>query len=218
MFDHTKELLTSAPLLVHYNDNFELLLTADTSIYGLGAVLSHRMHDGTEQPIAYAFKLLSKSERRYSQLDKEALSIISAVTKFLQFLIGRHFVILSDHKPLHYLLVSDKAVLAMASARIQHWALLSSAYHYSIAHRPGKDHANTETFSRLPLPTTPAEQPDTRDTILLFECLQVSPLNVTDIRRGTDRDPLLSKVCKGGLHIYWERSSSHLCAVETSCL
>ena len=133
-FDCAKELLMSAPLLVHYNNNFELLLAAEASLYGLGAVLSHRMPDGTEQPIAYASRSLSKSERRYSQLDKEALSIIFAVAKFCQFLMGRRFVILLDHKPLKHLFAADKAVPAMASARIQRWALLLSAYHYSIAH------------------------------------------------------------------------------------
>ena len=114
------------------------------------------------------------------------LSFVFGVTKFRQFLIGRHFVILSDHKPLRHLFASDKAIPPMASARIQRWALLLSVYQYSIAHRPGKDHANADTLSRLPLATMPTEEPDTGDTVLLFECLQVSPLSVSNIRRGTD--------------------------------
>ena len=40
----------------------------------------------------------------------------------------------------------------------------------------------------------PADDQPSSDTVLLFECLQVSPLSVSDIRRGTDRDPLLAKV------------------------
>ena len=91
-------------------------------------------------------------------------------------------------------MAADKPIPAMASARIQHWSLLLSAYDYSICHQPGKAHANANTFSRLPLATTPAEDQLTGNTVLLFECLQVSQLSVSNIRRGTDQDPLLAKV------------------------
>ena len=131
-FRCARTMLSSASLLVHYDDRYDLLIAADTSPYGLGAVLSHKMPDGTKQQVAYVSRSLSKAERRYSQLDKEALAIIFAVTKFRQFLLGRHFVILSYHKPLHYLLGSDKAVPSMAYSSIQRWALSLCAYNYNI--------------------------------------------------------------------------------------
>ena len=105
----------------------------------------------------------------------------------------------------------------MASARLQRWALLLSAYDYDIRYRPGKSHANGDTFSRLPLSTTPTSTPQPGETVLLFECLSVTPLTVTDIRRGTDRDPLLSRIrtytlqgwpsslTEGELQPYWRR-------------
>ena len=164
-FQRAKQLLTSASLLVHYNDSYELLLAADASPYGVGAVLSHRMPDGTDQPVEYASRLLSPAKRRYSQLDKEALSIIFGVTKFRQYLLGRHhFVILSDHKPLSYLFAADKSIPAMASARIQRWSLLLRAYDYSISHRPGKQHANTDTSAgyRWPLHPPKTNHPGTQ--------------------------------------------------------
>ena len=67
----------------------------------------------------------------------------------------------------------------MASARLRRWAILLSAYDYSIQHRPGKSHANADTFSRLPLSTTTTSASPTRETVLLFECLSVAPLTVT---------------------------------------
>ena len=148
-FQRAKKLLISVPLLVHYNECYELLLADDASSYGVGTVLSHRMPDSTEQPVAYASRSLSLAERQYSQLDKEALAIIFADTKFCQYFIGHHFVILSDHKPLSYtyLFASDKKIPPMASTRLQHWSLLLSAYDCSIRHRPGKAHANADTLT-----------------------------------------------------------------------
>ena len=192
----TSETTTHLRITSHsLQQQHELLIAADTSPYGVGAALSHRMPDGTEQTVTYASRSLSPAKRRYSQLDKEALSIIFGVTKFCQYLLGCHFVILSDHKPLSYLMASNKPIPAMASARIQHWSLLLSSYDYSICHPPGKANANADTFNRLPLATTPTEDQSTGDTVLLFfECIQVLPLSVSDVRTGTDREPLLDKV------------------------
>ena len=216
-FQQAKERLLASSLLVHFTPTQPVLLAADASPYGLGAVLSHTMADGSERPIAYASRSLTPTERRYSQLDKEALAIIFAVSKFRQYLLGHHFTIISDHKPLSYLLSPDKPVPPMASARLQRWALLLSAYDYDIRYRPGKSHANADTFSRLPLSTTPTSTSEPGETVLLFECLSVAPLTVTDIRRGTDRDPLLSRIrtytlqgwpsslTEGELQPYWRR-------------
>ena len=191
VFQHAKDRLLSSSLLVHYSEllcssllvHYSEQLAADTSPYGLGAVLSHTMADGSERPIAYASRSLTATERRYSQLDKEALAIIFAVTRFRQYLLGRHFTLLSDHKPLSYLLPPDKPIPPMASARLQRWALLLSAYDYSIQYRPSKRHVNADTFSRLRLSTKTTSNSPTGDTVLLFECLSVAPFTVTDIRR-----------------------------------
>ena len=46
-FDKAKELLQSADLLVHFDPEKELVLETDASDYGVGAVLSHKMKNGT---------------------------------------------------------------------------------------------------------------------------------------------------------------------------
>ena len=82
----------------------------------------------------------------------------------------------------------------MASTCHQRWALQLSAYDYSIHYMPGKRHAKADTFSCLPLSMTPTSTLSIGDTVLLFECLSVTRLTINDIRRGTERDPTLSKI------------------------
>ena len=130
-FCKAKELLSSAPLLTHYDPEKPLVLSCDASPYGVGAVLSHCMEDQSEQPITYVSRTLSPAELKYAQLDKEALSIVFGVKHFHQYLYGRKFAILSDHKPLQYLLGETRGIPAMASAHIQRWALMLSAYNYA---------------------------------------------------------------------------------------
>ena len=154
-FEQSKSFLKSSKLLVHYDDKKELTLACDASQYGLGAVLSHKMEDGSEHPISFASRTLTKAERNYSNLEREALAVIFGVKKFHQYLYGRQFALETDHKPLESLFNVKKAIPVMAAARIQRWALTLAAYNYTIKYKPGKEHCNADALSRLPLPVTP---------------------------------------------------------------
>ena len=77
-FDKPKEMLTSLALLVHYNPTKTLVLSCDASQYSIGAVLS-QVDNSDEKPVAYASRTLTDAERNYSQLEKEALTIMFGV-------------------------------------------------------------------------------------------------------------------------------------------
>ena len=85
-FKALKHVLCSNRLLSSYYPNLPLLVACDASPVGLGAVLAHKLPNGKEKHIAYAPRTLSNSERNYSQIDKESLSIIFAVKHFHFFL------------------------------------------------------------------------------------------------------------------------------------
>ena len=151
-----KELLQSAKLLVHFNPDLELTLASDASNYGIGAVLSHQMSDGTERPIGYVSRSLNTAECNYSTVEKEALAVVFGVKKFHQFLYGHKFTIKTDHKPLEGLLGEHKGVSAQAAPRVQQWALTLAAYKYKIEYKAGKTNENADALSCLPLPELPA--------------------------------------------------------------
>ena len=83
-----KQALVSSQLLVHYDSNLPLQLATDASAYGVGAVISHVYPNGDEKPIAFASRTLTSAETNYSQLEKEASSIVFTLKKFHQYLYG----------------------------------------------------------------------------------------------------------------------------------
>ena len=153
-FKRAKDQLTSSEVLIHYDPKLSNNLATDTSAYGIGAVISHVLPDGTERPISFASCTLTTSKKNYAQLEKEALSLIYGVKKFHQYLYGRKFNLFTDHKPLTAILGPKKGIPSLAAARLQRWAILLSAYDYEIHFKPTASHSNADGLSCLPLPVT----------------------------------------------------------------
>ena len=107
-FAAAKQGLASSKVLTHYDPALPLKMAGDASAYGVGAVISHIMPDGTERPIAFASRTLSTSERNYAQVEKEALSLVFGIRRFHNYLYGRTFTLVTDHKPLTSILGSKK--------------------------------------------------------------------------------------------------------------
>lgn len=193
-FQQAKDALTSSELLTHYDPALPLRLAADASNYGLGAVISHIMSNGDERPIAYASRTLSKSEQNYAQIEKEALALIFGIKKFHQYLFGRKFTLITDHKPLMAILGPKKSIPSMAAARLQRWAVLLSAYDYQLEFRPSQSHSNADGLSRLPLPTVKPVAYSEEPTLFNISQIEALPVTSQSIRQATKKDALLSKV------------------------
>ena len=95
-FEQSKSLLSSSKVLAHYDPQLPIIVSSDASAYGIGSVLPHRMPDGSEKPVAFASRSLSLAEKKYAQLEKEALALIFGVFKFHKYLCGRSFTLQCD--------------------------------------------------------------------------------------------------------------------------
>lgn len=201
-FKEAKERITKAPILAHFDPQLPISLAADASQYGIGAVISHTFPDGSERPIAYASRTLKQSERNYAQIEKEALSLVFGVQRFHQYLYGRSFTLITDHKPLTTILGPKTGIPTLAAARLQRWAIILSAYTYEIQFRPTEKHANADALSRLPLSVVSDgdravdECVGGVDDVAVFNIAQLDalPVQASDIALATKEDLVLKKV------------------------
>ncbi len=143
-FETLKNLLTLAPILAFPHFDREFQLSTDASDNGLGACLQQYGDDGKQHPVAYASRTLNSTERRYRTTEKEAYAIIWAIQNFRSLLYGRTFSILTDHKPLKWLLS-----LTTPSPKLQRWSLLLQEHSIrDITYVPGSQNKVADALSR----------------------------------------------------------------------
>lgn len=97
-FQKIKDDLVKPTILSLYDPSAPVKASADASSFGLGAVLLQQ--DDKWKPVAYASRSMSDTETRYAHIEKEALALTWACCKFSDYLLGRDFLIETDHKPL----------------------------------------------------------------------------------------------------------------------
>jgi transposase InsO family protein len=140
-FKTIKTMMATAPVLRYYSVTDEVTVEADSSEYGLGAVL---LQGG--QPVAFASRTLSKTERNYSQMEKECLAITFACNRFDQYLHGRdNITVLTDHQNLE--VIFKKPILA-APKRLQRMRLRLQKYHIDVQYQKGKLMYISDALSR----------------------------------------------------------------------
>ena len=72
------------------------VLDTDASNVAVGGVLSQRQN-GTLRPIAFASKRLIAAQRKYCTTRKELLAVVTFTRQFRHYLLGRRFLIRTDH-------------------------------------------------------------------------------------------------------------------------
>lgn len=143
-FEKCKQILTSSHVLQYPDFSKDFVLTTDASKYALGAVLSQGPI-GSDKPIAFASRTLTKTEENYSTIEKELLAIDWACKYFRPYLYGRKFKLYTDHKPLTYALN-----LKNPNDRIIKMKLRIAQYQCDPIYKPGKQNVVADGLSRIP--------------------------------------------------------------------
>ena len=165
-FDQIKKALTSDLFLTHYDPKLEIIVASDASSYGVGAHILHKMPDGTKKPLAHASTSLLPTEKHYFQIEKEALGIIFAVTKFHWYLHGRFFNLQTDHKPLITIFGSKKGLPIYTANRLLRWGTILLNYNFKIEYLPSKQISHANGLPRYYLPTPSLGQDMTQGQFL----------------------------------------------------
>jgi len=144
-FMRLKEALTTAPVLGMPRENGTLILDSDSSDVALGCVLS-QLQDGAEVVLAYASRALSRAERNYDVTKKELLAVVYGLKTFKQYVLGRRFVVRTDHAALQWLRRTPEPMGQQAR-----WLTFIEMFDFEIRHRAGRRHGNADGLSRKPL-------------------------------------------------------------------
>ena len=145
-FRKLKGALTSETVMKNPDFSKPFVLQTDASRTGVGAVLSQE-----DSPIAYYSRKLLDRERKYSTVEQECLAIVAGIKAFGIYLIGKPFVLQTDHRALQWLQKSKDG-----NARLLRWSLLLQPYSFTVEHRKGIQNGNADALSRMTVEPSPA--------------------------------------------------------------
>ena len=142
-----RELMADSPVLAYPDKDAQFILDTDASDFGIGAVLSQTI-DGVERVIAYGSRVLSRAERRYCITRRELLAVVHFCKLYKHYLIGKPFLVRTDHAALKWL-----KSFKQPEGQVARWLEELSVFDMDdIEHRPGRKHSNADGLSRGPCP------------------------------------------------------------------
>ena len=143
-FNDMKDCLTTSPILGFPQDNGgPLILDTDASGFAIGGMLS-QVQEGVEIVIAYASHALNPAQQHYCTTKRELYAVVYFLQHFKQYLLGRRFILRSDHAPLKWFCSfrEPEGILAR-------WLSILSPFDFEMQYRPGRQHSNVDPLSRI---------------------------------------------------------------------
>ena len=145
-FHELRSKLIRAPILGYPDVNGgPFILDTDASNRSIGCVLS-QIQDGKERVMQYASRTLNSHEKNYCVTRKEMFAVVYFVKYFKHYLLGREFILRTDHGSLTWL-----HRFKDPDGQVCRWLQQLGSYNFKIIHRPGNRHSNADAMSRLPV-------------------------------------------------------------------
>ena len=157
--------------------------------------MSQKQHDGSECVIAYASRVLSKPERRYCVTRKELLAVVYFIKYFRPYLLGKPFVLRTDHGSLTWL-----SNFRNPEGQLARWLEALQEYQLQIVHRKGHLHGNADAMSRRPCSQCGRDCHAANAESLAMSSVQQKPLlperSDQDLRKFQFDDPSIGFVLR----------------------
>ena len=171
-FESLKKKLVNSPILQYPDFDKPFILTTDASNYALGAILSQG-EIGKDLPISYASKTLGKHDLNKPVIEKELLAIYWGIEFFRPYLVGRKFIVVTDHRPLVSLFTHKNPSSKLTRIRVE-----LSDHDFEIVYKKGKMNTNADALSRIKLDS------DILKTMIPIENDESKPSKILAITRS----------------------------------
>jgi hypothetical protein len=112
----------------------KIWVISDTSSYGVGALYGQGPDWQTCWPASFMSKKFTSAQRSYWTFEHEALTVIEALMKWEDKLVGRKFHIIANHEALETIKTSNHDG---KSGHLICWDKYLSHFKYKIMHVPG---------------------------------------------------------------------------------
>ena len=176
------------------------------------------MNNEKWHPIGYSSRALQDYEKRYAQIEKETLSIVFGVERFHEYLYGRRFIVIDDHKLLKSIfkrsIISFPFFSFLFRIRIQKFFLRLQKYDFEPQYSPGKDMLVSDTLSRSHL--SDSEPKFTENSLIhhvhfVQSNIPISETRLKQLQLETKNDPILKTLITYTTHEWPEK---HLIATD----
>ena len=136
VFQEVKSAITSKDTMTFFNPKLPIIVRVEASYNeGLSAGLFQQSAQGW-QPVHFISRTLTDVEKRYSQIEKDALSVKWAKDRFNMYLLGApRFTIVTEHKPLLSMFSKPTAKLP---PRIEKWVMDMQNIDFEMKYEPWK--------------------------------------------------------------------------------
>ena len=174
-FEKIKEALTSDLVVKAFDPLLPAFLLTDASrLNGMGFALLQK-EEGKEihQLVQCGSRSLIPAETRYATNELECLAIAWAVKACRHYLLGAHFTILTDHRPL--VGTFQKPLADIANPRLLRYRESLMPYSFDVTWTPGKSHHIADALSRAPAFTPPEDTTEAQSEIIACAITALDP-------------------------------------------